>query len=83
MTLLKQSNKGIDGFFYSLFGFLRRKSDFFKLEDNCMDTIKRNFEMQYDLYKEDKARLAAIEKKKEAEKKKKEEEERKKKETEQ
>ena len=85
MQAVSTSNKGIDGFFYNLFGFLRRKTDFFQMDAKCMEIVTKNYEDQVVLWKEDKERQAALLKKREEEKarqKAKEEEERRKKEAE-
>ncbi len=63
MGLLQGSKAGIEGYFYNLFGFLRRKSDFFSMEDKCMDIVKKNFDKQMHIWREDKQRQAALEKK--------------------
>ena len=68
MSAIQQGKKGIDGFFFNLFGFLRRKTDFFQMEDKCMELIKKHYQDQHALYKEDELRKAAILKKKEEEK---------------
>ena len=84
MSAIQQGQGGIDGFFMNLFGFLRRKTDYFQMGDvKCMETVKTSFDAQIQLYKEDKARTDALAKKREAEKAKAKEEERKKKEAEQ
>ncbi len=67
MQALQQGTGGIDGFFLNLFGFLRRRTDFFQMDDKCMETVKKNFETQLVLYKDDKVRQAALVKKREEE----------------
>jgi len=44
MSAISQGQKGIDGFFYNLFGFLRRKTDFFQMDAQCMEIITKNYQ---------------------------------------
>lgn len=66
MTIVQQ-NQGIDGFFDAVFGFLRRKTDFFTNQKAAEEIIVKHSGTQYKKWKEVKDREEE-EKKKKAEK---------------
>ena len=74
MTAIQQS-QGIENFFGALFGFMRRKTDFFTYQDKSKIIIMNALDEQLKIYNEDKQREAALKEKQEQEKKKKEQEE--------
>ena len=67
-----QYNKGIDGFFDAVFGFLRRKTDFMTLEDKAKEIVSTSLQKHYAIYQEEKRKQDLLKKKQEEEKKKKE-----------
>ena len=69
-----QKAEGIEGFYDAVFGFMRRKTDFFSAPDKAKATVIQQFERNLALFNEDKVRKELIEKK-QAELKKKQEEE--------
>ena len=69
-----QKAEGIDGFYDAVFGFMRRKTDFFTFPDKAKATVLESFTKHAQLFKEDKDRQELI-KQKQEEKKRKEENE--------
>lgn len=61
-----QQSQGIDNFFNNLFGFMRRKTDFYQAEDMSRDKIMQHFEANLAIYKNDKAKADKLKAKKEA-----------------
>ena len=66
MNAVQQSH-GIDQFFDNLFGFFRRKTDFFQQEEFATKKVNDSLKKHLDMFKADKVRQEAIEKKKAAE----------------
>jgi hypothetical protein len=58
------STKGIDGFFNALFGFMRRKTDFFSDSEMSQEKLQEYFKIHLEHFKQDKERQELIEKKK-------------------
>jgi hypothetical protein len=63
-----QQSQGIENFFDNLFGFMRRKTDFFSAKDKSRGMVISAFEKSEKLFNEDKARQALIARKKAEEK---------------
>lgn len=51
-----QQSQGIDNFFDNLFGFMRRKTDFFTLEDKSKTMVLSHLERHAKAFSEDKMR---------------------------
>mmetsp|Transcript_4911 Transcript_4911/g.7353 ORF Transcript_4911/g.7353 Transcript_4911/m.7353 type:complete len:326 (-) Transcript_4911:39-1016(-) len=67
MSAIQQS-QGIENFYNNLFSFMRRKTDFFTMEDNSRQIVNDQMERHMLLFREDKKRQAEIQKKKDEEK---------------
>lgn len=63
MNVIQQAN-GIDGFFNAMFGFMRRKTDFFTDENMSKQKVNAIFAAHLEKYNEEKERAELIEKKK-------------------
>lgn len=68
-----QKSEGIDNFYDAVFGFMRRKTDFFSVPEKARTTVLDSFAKHAQLFKEDKDRQELI-KRKQEEKRQKEEE---------
>lgn len=73
MTLVQQS-QGIENFYNHLFGFMRRKTDFFTYDDKARDIVMKPLNENLQIYQADKKKEAALKAKQEQEKKLKEQE---------
>jgi hypothetical protein len=69
-----QKAEGIEGFYDAVFGFMRRKTDFFTVSDKARTTVLEQFERHLNLFNEDKQRQLLIKKKQDELKRKQEEE---------
>jgi hypothetical protein len=69
-----QKAQGIEGFYDAIFGFMRRKTDFFTVGDKARSTVLTSLERHQNLFNEDKQRQLLIKQKQEELKKKQEEE---------
>ena len=65
-----QHNQGIDGFFDSVFGFLRRKTDLYTHKDKAEELVSKYLKKHQDLFEEGKRKEELLKKKKEEEKRK-------------
>lgn len=72
MTIVNDS-KGIEGFLTNLFGFMRRKTDFFSTPDKGREFVLKYFEEQNRIYHDNKRKEEQKQKLKEEQKKKEEE----------
>lgn len=64
-----QQSQGIDNFFNNLFGFMRRKTDFYQAEELSREKVLAHFEANLALYKNDKVKADKLKAKKEADEK--------------
>lgn len=64
MTIVQQA-QGIDGFFEAVFGFLRRKTDFYENQKGAEEIIVKHSRIQYQKRKEDQERAAEEKRRKE------------------
>ena len=62
MTAVQQS-QGIENFFANLFGFMRRKTDFFTFEEKARDLVNKPLTENLNIYQADKKREAALKQK--------------------
>ena len=69
-----QKAKGIDGFYDAIFGFMRRKTDFFSNPEKAKTTVLFEFQKHLTAFNEDKVRQDLIKQKQEELKRKQEEE---------
>ncbi len=74
-----QKNRGIDGFFNCMYGFLRRKTDFFSNQSLAEKHIVQGCQKHFKLYKKESEAKAQKQKEREEKKRKKAEEREKKK----
>lgn len=69
-----QKAEGIEGFYDAIFGFMRRKTDFFSSADKGKKVVLEHFDRHEQLFREDTERKELIRKKQEERKRKEEEE---------
>ena len=60
-----QQSQGIENFYDHMFSFMRRKTDFFSMQDNSSKVVQKYFEKHKGLYDADKQRQELIKKKQE------------------
>jgi|TARA_B110000305_G_C19290263_1_gene563831 hypothetical protein len=58
-----QNSKGIDGFFDSMFSFMRRKTDFFSQDEDSKKVVLKWIDKHLKLFNEDKKRVELIKQK--------------------
>ena len=61
-----QQSQGIDNFYNNLFGFMRRRTDFYAAEEMSRQKVMDHFEAHMKIYKDDKEKSEKIKIKKEA-----------------
>ena len=63
MINVVDQNKGIDGFFDAVFGFLGRSTDFFTREQTAFELVNNSMTKHIKMFKENKKVQEALEKK--------------------